>query len=267
MEEIEIEVLSKNVDIVVDKTKIEPNLQSKTVTPTEQEQTIVCDEGYDALDSVTVNAIPLQSKSQTITTNNTTTTIVPDSEYSGLSSVEITTNISNNFKIPNEVKLGFSSYIPNNIDTSEVTDMVSMFEYSTVTSLPQIDTSNVVNMKNMFNNCINLTSLPQIDTSNVTDMQNFCNFCIKLVNVPVLDCSNIKATIATNTANKNMFNNCPLLSNESLNNILAMCKDMQSYYSSHKTLKRIGLSSEQATICTGLSNWSALQSAGWTTGY
>ena len=34
-----------------------------------------------------------------------------------------------------------------------------------------------------------------------------------------------------------------------------------------KTLKYIGLSEEQATTCTTLSNWAACETAGWTTGY
>ena len=209
----------------------------------------------------------LQNKSQTITTNNTTAIITPDVEYDGLSNVEITTNIIEQLKIPNGVKFGFSSYIPNNIDTSEVTNMDEMFSSSKITSLPQIDTSNVTTMMAMFVNSTNLTSLPQIDTSNVVTMEGFCTNCSNLVNVPVLNCRSIIEITASDTYNKNMFSNCTSLSNESLNNILAMCKTMNPYHPYHKTLKRIGLSSTQATTCTGLSNWSALQSAGWTTGY
>lgn len=35
----------------------------------------------------------------------------------------------------------------------------------------------------------------------------------------------------------------------------------------NKTLKYVGLTSDQATTCTGLSNWAACEAAGWTTGY
>jgi hypothetical protein len=45
-----------------------------------------------------------------------------------------------------------------------------------------------------------------------------------------------------------------------------MCANATAYTKT-KTLKAIGLSSAQATTCTGLSNWASAQSAGWTTGY
>ena len=63
-----------------------------------------------------------------------------------------------------------------------------------------------------------------------------------------------------------MFYNCTNLSDESLNNILAMCKNATSY-SDTKTLAYIGLTEEQANRCKTLSNYSAFTAAGWTTGY
>lgn len=63
-----------------------------------------------------------------------------------------------------------------------------------------------------------------------------------------------------------MFKNCTSLSNDSLNNILAMLTNATAYTGT-KTLKYIGLSETQATTCTTLSNWTACETAGWTTGY
>ena len=63
-----------------------------------------------------------------------------------------------------------------------------------------------------------------------------------------------------------IFKDCPNLSDESLNNILAMCKNATSYTNT-KTLAYIGLTSAQATKCTTLSNYSTFTAAGWTTGY
>ena len=87
----------------------------------------------------------------------------------------------------------------------------------------------------MFKNCSKLTTIPLLDTNKVTYMQN-------------------------------MFFGCTNLTDESLNNILAMCTNATSYTNT-KTLKYIGLTSDQANRCKILSNYSAFTSAGWTTGY
>ena len=104
-----------------------------------------------------------------------------------------------------------------------------------IKQIPQLDTSAVNSMSNMFNNCTALTTIPLLNTSNVTSMSF-------------------------------MFNGCAALTNDSLNNILAMLTNATSYTGT-KTLKYIGLSETQATTCTTLSNWSACEAAGWTTGY
>lgn len=129
-----------------------------------------------------------------------------------------------------------------------------------LTELKPLDISNVTDISYVFYFCSNLLSILEMDTSGITNATYFCHGCSSLVNVPVYDFSSL-----TGTNNSNLFANCPLLSNDSLNNILATCLTMTGV--TNKTLKYIGLSSTQATTCQGLSNWSSLSSAGWTTGY
>lgn len=118
--------------------------------------------------------------------------------------------------------------------------MLRMFEGCTsLETIPELDTSNVINMGSMFEGCTSLKTIPQLNMSNVTGSFN----CIY-----------------------NSFGNCSSLSNESLNNILASIVTATSYTDT-KTLKCIGLSRTQATTCTTLSNWAACEAAGWTTGY
>jgi len=171
-----------------------------------------------------------------------------------------------------------------NIDTSNVTDMSGMFRNcSALISIPNIDTSNVTDMGAMFNNCNSLKELPKLDTSNVTNMTNMLGFSSTITIVPQLDtskvtvmsgmfrnCSSLVTIPILNTKKvtnmSDMFVNCESLDYESLNNILVMCTNATKI-TSNKTLKYIGLTSEQANICKGLSNYSAFTVAGWATGY
>ena len=87
-------------------------------------------------------------------------------------------------------------------DTSNVTNMRNMFDSCpSLTSIPQLDTSNVTNMSNMFSYCSSLTSIPQLDTSKVTTMNNMFYYCSSLTSIPQLDTSKV-----TNT--RSMFNYC-----------------------------------------------------------
>ena len=62
------------------------------------------------------------------------------------------------------------------------------------------------------------------------------------------------------------FKDCPNLTDESLNNIMAMFLN-SGVVASNKTLKNSGLTQAQATKCQSLSNWASLEANGWTTGY
>ena len=111
------------------------------------------------------------------------------------------------------------------IDTSSVTNMSNMFTgCHNLTTIPQLDTSSVTNMSNMFTGCGSLTIIPLIDTSSVTNMSNmFCN-CNSLATIPQIDTSSV-----TNMAH--MFSGCinlatiPQLDTSSVTNITYMFSD------------------------------------------
>ena len=170
------------------------------------------------------------------------------------------------------------------LDTSKVTNMVNMFNYCrNLATIPLLDTSNVTGMGGMFNGCENLTTIPQLNTSKVTHTNYMFYMCSNLTTIPELntskvtntnkmfyDCTKLTTIPELDTSSVTdmsyMFEGCSNLNNESLNNILAMCANAVKI-TSNKTLKYIGLTEEQATICQGLSNYSAFTTAGWTTGY
>ena len=202
--------------------------------------------------------------------------------------------VPTDFIVPIGVKLSYSSSIPQGFNfQSGTTDFSYMFYYCSFTSinLSNVSTLSATNMQNMFYYCQQLTSidLSSFSTTNVTDMQNMFRGCPNLVTINFTNfntqnvtmtrdmfngCSalqniNISGFDFSNNSNlNNMFYNCTSLTNTSLNSILAaLGNGTPKYSSSSRTLKKIGLTSEQATACTNLSNWSVAQTAGWSTGY
>lgn len=172
-----------------------------------------------------------------------------------------------------------------NIDTSNVTDMRYMFKgASNLESVPLLNTNSVTTMTQMFYNCANLVEIPNFETSSVTNMVEMFFGCASLVTAPTMNtqsvvslggifngCTSLENVplydTSSNSSLYNSFNGCVNLSNESLNNILLMCVNSPSVSATYMNLKSVGLTQEQATICTTLSNYSAFTTAGWTTGY
>ena len=279
------------------------NGQANTIAPMTSQQVVEPDEGYNALTSVTVNAV----------TNNIDANIQTGNIKSGVSILNVdgdVADVEDYIEIPNSVVLNLLNCFKNFpavdtsnvkymnsaflnckelekielIDTSNVTDMSSMFHTcSSLTTIPLLDTSNVTNMNSMFYNCKSLTSIPLIDTSSVTTMTDTFNTCTSLTSIPLIDTSSVTTMGSTFEGCKsltsipqldvskvsglfNVFKSCPALSNDSLNNIVNMIANTPAYNST-KTLQYIGLTREQATICTASENWATCEAAGWTTGY
>ena len=113
---------------------------------------------------------------------------------------------------------GLTSLDVSNFDTSKVTDMSDMFSYCnnlTSLGLSSFDTSNVTDMGDMFFHCDGLTSLDvsKFDTSNVTDMSFMFDFCENLTN---LDLSSFDTSKVTDMSY--MFENCSSLTNLDVSN-------------------------------------------------
>ena len=77
------------------------------------------------------------------------------------------------------------------LDTSNGTAFIAMFYgCSKLTTIPQLDTSKGIKFGSMIRGCSELTTIPQLDTSNGTDFQYMFYGCSKLTTIPQLDTSN-----------------------------------------------------------------------------
>ena len=131
-----------------------------------------------------------------------------EDDYFKLTQTELAGDNSTNTRfIPkNSTKTSFAGYykllaIPQ-LNTSEVTNMGNMFnDCRSLTTIPQLNTSKVTNMGSMFYNCYSLTTIPQLDTSEVTGMRSMFNGCYSLTTIPQLDTSKV-------TDMSSMFREC-----------------------------------------------------------
>ena len=184
-------------------------LQEKTATIVQNgSQTITPDEGFDGMSSVQINAA-ITGDSSAIDFSS----IGYDAELSAEVNAKLNDDVAYSktlydawnpsntsaFRLyENKTKL---VYAPN-IDTSNVNNMSEMFEgCSRLTYVPHFNTSKVINTKRMFYNCSSLTTVPLFDTSNVTNMDTMFQNCSGLTSVPLFDTINV-----TNMAS--LFYNC-----------------------------------------------------------
>ena len=146
-----------------------------------------------------------------------------------------------------------------------LTKMNSMFyQFPKLTSITNISSENVSEFRRCFGFCESLESVPEIDLTNARELDGMFYGCSNLKYVPIFNCPNVISSSKIDS----MFSLCSSLTNESLNNIMQTCINLTHLGSTQtKTLNKIGLSQNQATICETLSNWDAFIAAGWTSGY
>lgn len=128
-----------------------------------------------------------------------------------------------------------SEYLGNSIEGFKEYETIKGSVNELIKKIPDNITfgANITNINDMFKGCVNLVDIPLLDTSNVTSIQNTFSYCTNL-------------------------------SNESLNNILAMCTNSKVKEEFLKSLDIVGLTPEQIETCKTLSNYQAFLNAGWT---
>ena len=143
-----------------------------------------------------------------------------------------------------------------NINTSNVVDMSNMFIYCA--NLKRLDasgfnTSNVEDMSNMFFNCARLTSLDvsNFNTSNVTDMNNMFAGCSDMTSLTLG--VNFNTSNVTNMAD--MFNGCSSLTNLDVKQFdTSKVTNMSQMFNNCKDLTTLDLSNFNTSQVTDMSS-------------
>ena len=142
-------------------------------------------------------------------------------------------------------------------DISQVTNMYLMFNGCTkLKYAPAFNTAAVTNMTFLFRGCKSLTHVPAYNTMNVTNMAYMFSECTNLSNIPMMDLSNV-------TNLYSFINGCDL-TNDSKENIMAMCVNATNYAGT-KSLTELGVSYEDVYNWEILPGYTAFNAAGWST--
>ncbi len=183
---------------------IEPKLQEKEATPTEQTQIITPDTNFDGISKMTINPIPSEYVVPTGTLD-----ITQNGEYNVKNYETVNTSVAGDpsayFNVQPETisnvnQWGTAKFMKDisNIELiipSSVSSLSSIFNGYTYEYAPRIVASNITSMNSAFISCANLikADLSGIDVSGCTDFTQMFTSCPKLTEV---DLSNFKPTNA-----------------------------------------------------------------------
>ena len=193
---------------------------------------------------------PLKLQDKTVgITENGTSEVVPDDGFDGMAKVIINASITGNTSALDFSIIGYDSNLSAEIisqynddiaysktlldawNPSNTSAMSLYFKNEKLVYAPNIDTSNVLTMKNMFQSCTRLTTVPLYDTKNVTDITNLFAYCSNLKTVPLFNTENV-------TTMESAFDTCKSLSSVpqfDTSNVTSM-KRLFYYCSSLKTV-------------------------------
>ena len=152
---------------------------------------------------------------------------------------------------PRDIEYLYRIIAINDIPLTEINCTNSTIQ-KTITSVEYLDTSNVTDMRSMFDGCSALTSLDVsgFDTTNVTDMRSMFDGCSALTS---LDVSGFDTTNVTNM--RSMFDGCKALTSLDVSGFdTTNVKDMSSMFEGCKALTSLDVSGFDTTDVTSMND-------------
>ena len=187
------------------------NLQIKEVTPTDEVQTVLADDGYDALSRVDVLATPVEDITITSSTDHQT---IMRSEGKFINSVtvpKVTSSIDNNIK-PENIKMNMSILGVVGTYDGDMNEYFASIPAGTSTSAPGLAKAIIgvpptiafssTDGSYAFSGMTNLTRVPKIDYSKLTKMNYTFSGCTGMSDLYTFQ---IPASVQEA---KYIFNNC-----------------------------------------------------------
>lgn len=176
-------------------------------------------------------------------------TFIEDIELSSVNNNALTIYLTNTFYDCSRLK---TAKFNANIELSEG----AFNGCSTLDTLSFEKTLSAGQLRYVFRGCSSLVSLPSIVTSGITLATEMCKGCTILENVPIYDFSSV-------TNMQNAFQNCPNLSDTSLDNILVMSINATAFTGT-KSLAYWGIANTYDSRIVNLPHYQDFIDAGWT---
>lgn len=126
---------------------------------------------------------------------------------------------------------------PLTIDGTDASYMFYSYPLEVVPDL--ITTTPLANTASMFDGCENITTIPQLDTSNVTNMASMFRICKQITTIPQLDTSKVKSFTS-------IFSGCELIKEITLD--ISSAVNMTYAFESNKNLGKVNLINDNGTI-------------------
>lgn len=180
----------------------------------------------------------------------------------------------------------YAKQIYDNWDSTQTDCYRKYYRDKNLVFFPEVNTSNVRDMSEMFRNCSALIYVPDLNCSKASSNGGMFQNCSNLVSIEISSigiyardmfayCTNLKDVVVINASRvqstdslKDMFQSCASLTYDSIDNIMQMCITASGFLGT-KTLYNIGITGDyySATTIRGLPHYQDFIDAGWTIGF